>query len=191
MRGFTMTVWMLLMASMLVVAGCTGDDDDFPQGDDDAADDDAADDDAADDDAADDDAADDDAADDDAADDDAGDDDTANMATIEGTISLLGVEPTIDPPYSLGVSAFPEANCTATGPEGEPAAFVVFEADELPTSYTIETEEGVSVCLAAMLDDNGSGLEMGPDTGDLMGYDPTGVTAPATDVDLILIFAMP
>ena len=186
MRSFTMTVWMLLMAGMLVVAGCTGDDDDFPQGDDDAADDDAADDDAADDDAADDDAA-----DDDTADDDAGDDDSAVMATIEGTISLQGVSPTSDPPYTLGVSAFLEANCGGAGPEGEPVAFTQIEASELPVEYTLESEEGVPVCMAAVLDDNNSGVEMGPDSGDLMGYDPSGVTPPASDVDISLMFAMP
>ena len=65
-------------------------------------------------------------------------------------------------------------------------AGVVLSVSAFPVAYSVEFDEGAEVYLAAFLDDNGSGLELGPDTGDIVGLVGTPVVIPATGADVEL-----
>lgn len=166
---------LLLVTPPLVLAGCGGSpDDEFNPtenpGDDD--DDDVADDDTGDP-----------PPDDDSA---GGDDDTfEDPLLIEGTVSAGAVQPSSDPPYAIAVELFAEAECGENGPDGQPTFMELLEADSLPADYQVLHGEG-AVCLRAILDEDGSGLDAGPSAGDLTGVHVDLVTAPASGVDIVL-----
>jgi len=206
---------LLLVGLMLILpwglSSCGGDDDDFEPGDDDdvTADDDddvTADDDddvTADDDddvTADDDddvtADDDDDVtaddDDDVTADDDDDDSATNNGSISGTIQLGGFSPTATAPYDVGCGLFADANFDPVlGPTGPSETGVWLSVASFPVSYVVLFTEGEQVWVACSLDDNGSGLENGPDSGDLAGIHASRVTVSATGIDITLDTLIP
>ena len=196
----------LLFAGLMFVVpwgltGCGNDDDEFTPDDDDATADDDDDETADDDDDATADDDDDATADDDddatAGDDDddatAGDDDSADFdGSIGGSLLLGGITPTATAPYDVGIGVFEDANFDPVlGPTGPSSTGVRLSVGSFPVTYVVPYIEGEGVWIAVSLDDNGSGLQGGPDSGDIVGFHPSRVTVSATGIDVTLDTLVP
>ena len=195
-----------LLALLWVGGGCSGDDDEFTADDDDDAtsddDDDAT---AGDDDDAtpgdDDDATagdDDDATAGDDDDDDTevtdDDDDTTNYSgSIEGTVHVDGgITINASSPYGVAIGLYHDEDFNPMfGPTGEPVNGVEYTVPSFPTAYSVPIDVGEEVWVAVFLDDNENGLGSGADSGDIVGFSDSLVTASATGVDVTLAFVIP
>ena len=115
------------------------------------------------------------------------DDDSTGSPTIDGTIEVGVVTPTSPPPWEMGWYLYDPANFDPTlGPTGPPMDGNIFTVNSLPAPFLISTAQGQPVYVTIFVDDNQSGLQFGPDPGDVYGFHPSPVTAPATNITIAL-----
>ena len=77
------------------------------------------------------------------------------------------------------------------GPTGPSSTGVRLSVGSFPVTYVVPYIEGEGVWIAVSLDDNGSGLQGGPDSGDIVGFHPSRVTVSATGIDVTLDTLVP
>jgi len=113
---------------------------------------------------------------------------TASRTAIAGEIDVGAVAATTAGPWTIGIALFDELVFDPDTLEAldEPSLWDTYQADTLPSRFSVDLGAPFRGWVVVILDDDGSGLPGTPERGDLIGVAPGVVEAPATDLKVYL-----
>ena len=113
---------------------------------------------------------------------------TASETAVAGEIDAGTVAATTDGPWTIGIALFDELAFVPDTLEAldEPSLWETYQADALPSRFSVDLGAPFRGWVVVILDDDGSGLPGTPEAGDLVGVAAGVVEAPAPDLKVYL-----